>query len=231
MSWAASLRELDALVRFDGQGSVRVLESDREQGAMLLERLSPGATLASLENDDEATAIAAEVMASLWKSAPAEHLFPTTNDWMRELGNLRRAFAGGTGPLPRRLVERAEDLFAELSDDDVQAVVLHGDLHHDNILAAERRPWLAIDPKGVIGEPAYEVGAFLRNPTDRLLASARPGDVIARRIDSFSERLGFDRQRLRAFGFAQLVLSAWWAYEDHGDGWQSAIALAEVIER
>lgn len=110
------------------------------------------------------------------------------------------------------------------------SVVLHGDLHHENILAAERRPWLAIDPKGVVGEPAYEVGAFLRNPTSRLLDASRPQDVIARRVDLLSERLGLDRQRLLAFGFAQLVLAAWWMYEDHGDGWQPAIALAEAIE-
>jgi streptomycin 6-kinase len=126
-------RELDALVWFDGQGSVRLLESDREQGAMLLERLTPGHVLSTLEDEDAETAIAADVMASLWKPAPREHRFPTTDQLANELGNLRRAFSGGTGPFPRELVERAESLFVELFEDAVPSVVLHSDLHHNNI--------------------------------------------------------------------------------------------------
>jgi streptomycin 6-kinase len=223
-------RELETLVWFDGQGSVLVLDSDREQGAILLEGLSPGTPLSLVENDDEATTIAAEVMASLWKPAPLDHRFPTTKQWMSELGKLRRTFGGDTGPFPRRLVERADRMFKEVADGEVSLAVLHGDLHHENILAAERRPWLAIDPKGVVGEPAYEVGAWLRNPISRLLNAPRPRDVFARRVDILAERLGFDRQRLATLGFAQLVLAAWWAYEDHGDGWQPAIALSEIIE-
>jgi streptomycin 6-kinase len=221
--------ELDALRWFDGHGSVAVLESDRELGAMLLEQLVPGTLLSTVDDDDAATIVAGEVMATLWRPAPVNHGFRTTTSWTRELGNLRRACGGGTGPFPRRLVERAEHLFAELAQDDVEAVVLHGDLHHDNILAAARRPWLAIDPKGVVGERAYETGALLRNPMSRL-RHARVRDLIARRADLLSERLTLDRQRVLAFGFAQLVLAAWWAFEDHGDGWQDAIALAEDIE-
>ncbi len=110
-----------------------------------------------------------------------------------------------------------------------EPVLLHGDLHHDNILAAEREPWLAIDPKGIVGEPAYEVGALLRNPLPGLLARPEPGRVLARRIEQLAAELGFDRARIRGWALAQAVLSAWWSYEDHGDGWRETIACAELL--
>jgi len=112
-----------------------------------------------------------------------------------------------------------------------EPVLLHGDLHHDNILAAERQPWLAIDPKGLVGEPEYEVGALLRNPMPGLLAIPHPERVLARRLDILAESLGFDRDRLRAWGLAQAVLAAWWSIEDHGQGWETWIACAALLDR
>jgi len=105
-------------------------------------------------------------------------------------------------------------------------VLLHGDLHHENILAATRQPWLAIDPKGIVGEPAYEVGALLRN---RLDAAPDLRPLQARRLDQLAEALQLDRQRLLSWSVAQAVLSAWWSYEDHGRGWEPMIAYAEVL--
>ena len=142
---------------------------------------------------------------------------------------MRERYGGGTGPLPEALVDRAERLFAELLASMSGLVVLHGDLHHFNILAAERQPWLAIDPKGVVGEPEYEVGAFLRNPTPDLLSNPHAGWILSRRLDQFSEELSFDRERLRNWGMAQAVLSAWWSIEDHGYGGEEAIAFAELL--
>ena len=142
---------------------------------------------------------------------------------------MRDRFGGTSGPLPEKLTGEAERLFAELLASQSEPVVLHGDLHHFNILAAERQPWLAIDPKGVVGEPEYEVGAFLRNPMPDLLSKPHPGSILARRLDQFSEELGFDRERLRSWGIAQAVLSAWWSIEDHGYGWEEAIRFAELL--
>src|SRR5438128_12681264 len=95
------------------------------------------------------------------------------------------------------LLEEAETLYAELSASMAEPVLLHGDLHHDNILSATRQPWLAIDPKGLIGEPAYEVGAWLRNPLPQLLHMPQPGRILARRVDQFAEELGLERTRVR----------------------------------
>ena len=110
-----------------------------------------------------------------------------------------------------------------------EPVLLHGDLHHDNILAAYRQPWLALDPKGLAGEPACEVWALLSNPARQFLAEPQPGRILARRVHQLADELGFDRKRIRGWGLAQGVLSAWWSLEDHGHGWEWAISCAEAL--
>ena len=135
----------------------------------------------------------------------------------------------GQGHCQKIWCERAEALFAELLASSGAPMLLHGDLHHENILAAERAPWLAIDPKGLIGEAEYEVGALMRNPLPRLLALPDVTATLARRFDILAETLGFDRQRMIAWSYAQAVLSAWWHIEDHGHGWEPTIALAERL--
>lgn len=223
------LTEIAALRLYDGHGIARLLDADADEGVLLLERLRPGTPLSSLADDEEATVIAAQVMRELWRPVPPEHPFPTVADWGAGFRRLRARFDGGTGPFPTALVETAERLFAELLGSAAAPALLHGDLHHENILAAERRPWLALDPKGVVGEPAYEVGALLRNPMPRLLAGPQPRRTLARRVDLLAEALGFDRARLAGWGLAQAVLSGWWSYEDHGHGWETGVACAELL--
>lgn len=222
-------REITALRYYDGRGIVQLLDSDPEKGILLLERLHPGTLLSSLADDEQATSIAAAVMRRLWRPAPPEHPFPTVADWAGSLRKLRAQFAGETGPLPAQLVDAAERLFAELIDSMAEPVLLHGDLHHDNIMAAEREPWLALDPKGVIGEPAYEVGALLRNPIAQIASMPNLRGILARRVDQLAEELELDRDRLIGWGFAQAVLSAWWSIEDHNSGWQQSIVCAEQL--
>jgi streptomycin 6-kinase len=222
--------EVAALELDGGRGLARLLAVDRERAALLLERLEPGRPLTTLGDDEQATRVAAGVMRALWQPAPAAHSLPTTHDWARGFTRLRAQHAGGTGPLPPTLVDEAERLYAELHADAAPPALLHGDLHHDNILSAARAPWLAIDPKGLIGEPAYEPGALLRNPLPWLLAQPDPRATQARRIAILAEELGFDRQRLRAWGLAQAVLSAVWSLEDEGYGWEPAIACATILQ-
>ena len=221
-------REMAALRLYNGRGMVRLLVADPEQGAMLLERLHPGQMLVELPDDAAASRIAANLMPQLWRPLPDDHAFTPVADWAEGLGDLRREFAGGCGPFPPQLVDLAERLFAELFASAAPPVLLHGDLHHYNILSAERQPWLAIDPKGVVGEPAYEIGAWLRNPLD-LMARPSPERILARRVAIFSEMLALDRERIVGWGVAQAVLSAWWSYEDHGHGWEAALGCAELL--
>jgi streptomycin 6-kinase len=168
-------------------------------------------------------------MRQLWRPVTPDHPFPTVAGWAAGLGRLRARFGGTTGPLPAALVERAERLFADLIGSMGEPVLLHGDLHHDNILTAQRQPWLALDPKGVVGEAAYETGALLRNPAGRVLQAPDPAGMMARRIDQLAAELGFEWERIRGWALAQAVLSAWWSIEDHGYGWEEAIAYAEIL--
>jgi streptomycin 6-kinase len=221
-------REAEALALFDGRGSVRLLRLDFEVGAMLLERCEPGVPLDTVEDDEEATKIAAGVMEELWRPAPPEHPFPTVADQAKGFERLRRRYEGGTGPLPEALVGHAEALFAELIASQTETFLLHGDLHHGNILSAGRRPWLAIDPKGVIGERAYDTAALLHNPVE-LLREPETGRLLRRRIDLLCERLDFDRSRVHRWGLAQAVLAAYWGLEDSGSVWEEALAFARLL--
>ncbi|GAB4118522.1 MAG: aminoglycoside phosphotransferase family protein [Roseiflexaceae bacterium] len=223
--------EIDALRLYNGNGICRLLRSDAEQGAMLIERFLPGSTLTELSDDEAATRIAAEVMQQLWIPAPEVHNFATVVEWARGFERLRDEFAGGTGPFPAAMVAKAERLFADLLASAGPNLLLHGDLHHDNILSAERSAWLAIDPKGLVGEAAYEVGALLRNPGDRVASNPDPQRFMARRVAILAETLHIDPQRIAAWGYAQAVLSAWWAYEDHRGSYDHAtIQYAEWLE-
>jgi streptomycin 6-kinase len=222
--------EAEALRLYAGQGMAQLLDADLERGILLLEHVMPGTPLVTLRDDEKATSIAASVMKQLWRPAPTDHPFPTVADWARGMERLRAHFGGGTGPFPARLVDKAEGLFRELTPSMSEPVLLHGDLHHWNILAATRQPWLAIDPKGVVGEREYEVGAWLRNPTPDVVSWPRLNRVLKRRIDQFAAELGFDPERLGGWGLAQAVLSAWWTIEDGGDDWHVAIAIAEALD-
>lgn len=220
--------ELAALEQVAGRGMARLLEADPEQSVMLLERVEPGTPLTTLADDDTATRIAATVMARIWQPVAEPGRFPAIADWGQGFGRMRLRFAGGSGPIPPQLADRAELLFAELLATQAEPVLLHGDLHHDNILSRRDGAWLAIDPKGVTGEPAYETGAFLRNP-GWLAGTPDAANLTRRRIAIFAELLGLGRERLLGWAVAQAVLSAWWCIEDNADCLDQAIVLADLF--
>jgi len=207
----------EALRHFGGHGMVQLLAYDERGEAMLMERLRPGTSLRAVEDDEAAISAAANVMRKIWKPLPAEHYpFPTVADWGKGFARLRALYDGGTGPFPPAIFDRAEKLYAELCATMAEPVLLHGDLHQDNILAAEREAWLAVDPKGVIGEPVYETGSILRNFWPDILSVANPKALMARRIDQLAAELGFERERIYDWAFAQAVLSVIWGVEDTG---------------
>jgi streptomycin 6-kinase len=109
-----------------------------------------------------------------------------------------------------------------------EPVVLHGDLHHNNILAAEREPWLAIDPRALIGEPAVETTPLLFSVLPQN-DQARTRLVLARRIDQLGEELGIERERIRAWGIIRAVLSAFRALDERRGSWEWGVSLAEAL--
>jgi streptomycin 6-kinase len=228
------LNEFAALRSFNGNGAVRLLASDESRGAMLLERLLPGDTLETVQaqDDAEATRIAAGLVRRIWQPPPGRHTFKTVGDLGKGFQRLRAEFGVGAGPFPPQLIGEAEATFVEFESTMAAPVVLHGDFHHGNILDAGDGDWRIIDPKGVVGEPAYEVGPFLYNPKPALYrhSDLELRDILSCRLDIFAAELALDRERLRRWGVAQAVLSAWWSYEDHGHGWENAIRAAGLLQ-
>jgi streptomycin 6-kinase len=221
--------ELRATELFGGHGMARLLAHDAERGIALLERLRPGMMLVTLDADDGRKAeIAAGVLNELRRDAPQNHGLPTADDWFAAFVK-HRAEYGGAGPLPKPLFERGEATYADLlASYDGPPALLHGDLHHYNILSAPRAPWLAIDPHGLAGEPAFDTGAFFGNPME---LAERPDleRIVKRRADILSERLALDRQRVVAWGLAYQVLSAVWSAENGGTRWGRAMRVAEAL--
>jgi streptomycin 6-kinase len=183
--------EAEALRIYDGRGSVRLLAVDLEGGALLLERLLPGAALESMVDDQQATHIAARVMQTLWRPAPQESAFPSFATWIKNMARLAPSLVEPHSAFPARWIERALSLFVDLSDPHVELVLLHGDLHQGNILSAGREPWLAIDPKGVTGEPVCETGPLLINVLPSFSDTRETRRVLLRRMAQLAEELGF----------------------------------------
>ncbi len=219
-----------ALVWFDGRGAVR-LEA-REGAALLLQRAWPGRPLADLVfsgRDDEATGIVARQMMALHHAPAPGGGFGTVEDWgkgFERIGPAALAAGADAG-----LIDRAGRLHAELCNSQGERVLLHGDLQHWNILSDEGAGWLAIDPKGVIGERAYETGAMLRNPRPDPALYAEPA-VIGRRASILAESLGLELDRVLGWCFAQAVLSGLWHMEDGQDAspaWRTAEATLALL--
>ncbi|HEU5089820.1 MAG TPA: aminoglycoside phosphotransferase family protein, partial [Roseiflexaceae bacterium] len=177
----------------------------------------------------QATEILASLMRRLWRPLPEGHTLPSVASWAEGLGRLRATFRGTTGPFPEALVARAEQTFDELLATAGPPLLLHGDLHHLNVLTAEREPWLAIDPKGLAGDPGYDVAAMLHNPSRTLRATGNLAALLERRIAIMSAITEQPRRRLAMWGFALAVLSAWWTYEDHGHVGDEALYHAELM--
>ena len=214
--------EADALRLYDGRGAIKLIDRDPAQGMLLLERCLPGDELAALVPgcDDEATAIAADVMMQLWRSGPDPQPFLTLARWTGVLDRLYSIFGGATGPMNKRVIDAAIRLRADLLQSAPETVLLHGDLHHHNILRAQRQPWLAIDPKGIADEKAYEPSSFFYNPLGDWHANVDGPHVIRRRIDIIAERANLDRQRVIGWAVVQGIVSSAWDYEDDSDhGW------------
>ncbi|HEY3581410.1 MAG TPA: aminoglycoside phosphotransferase family protein [Pyrinomonadaceae bacterium] len=200
----------EVLRAFGTAGVVRVYEA--ELGAVLLERLDPGEELVSLVrqgDDDEPTRILADVIVRL-----AGHNAPvgtaTVADWSR---GFDWYVQNGDQQIPSELVQEAHNLYRDLAASQRTTMLLHGDLQHYNVLYDNERGWLAIDPKGVVGELEYEVGALLRNPVE-LPKLFTQRATVERRLEILARALPLDRSRVLRWCFAQAVLSAIWGVED-----------------
>jgi len=203
---------------YGGRGAARVLA--REGDALLLERLMGKRSLSDMARrgqDDEATRIICRTAIAL--HAPREQAAPAglipLEIWFRALETA--AFRhGGTFAICAGV---ARSLLA----DQRECVVLHGDLHHDNVLDGEARGWLVIDPKGLVGERGFEYANLFRNPD---VATALAPGRMRQRIALVAQEAGLDDRRLLDWVIAYAGLGAAWTLEGGGDP-GAGLALAE----
>ncbi len=190
--------EADALARWDGNGAIRLLDHDRDDHALLLERCEPGRRL----SESLTGPLALEVMIDLLERllVPAGAPFTTLTDecerWVASLTAERGTYFDAD------LTDLAIEWLGDLAPTQRDAVLVHQDLHGDNVLRAHREPWLAIDPKPLIGEREFAVAPIVRSCE---LGHSRTEAVD--RLDRLSERLGLDRERARRWTVAQTI--AW----------------------
>ncbi len=193
---------------WDGIGAVRVIRSDAD--AVLMERLADDHALKSMamsDRDDEATRIICQVASVLHsdRHKPLPELVP-----LRVLfEDLFRSADKYGGPFPK-----AAEIARSLLDNQVEIVVLHGDLHHDNILHSPERGWLAIDPKGLLGDRAFDYVNILRNPSREIALSE---GRFMRQIGIIGEESGIAIDRLLKWTAAWSGLAAVWHLEDDTD--------------
>jgi streptomycin 6-kinase len=200
-----------ALQRWGGDGAVRLLRADPARRALLLERLHQRdlTELWDLE--------ACEVVAGLYSRihVPALPQLRTQTSYVEEWTD-RLARLPRSAPIPHRLVEQAVSLGRDFVTDPASTgTLIHGDLHYENVLAADREPWLVIDPKPTSGDPHYEVAPMLWNRWAELEGDIRGG--VRRRFLAVVDAAGLDEDRARDWVVVRMVHNALWEIEDHPD--------------
>jgi len=184
-----------------------------EPGALLMERAWPGYSLSTLVEDGRDDA-ATEVLAHLMSRWPAVTLsgVATAMDWSAAFEQYLESKAT---VIDHALVREARDQYVTLCDTQGEPILLHGDLHHYNVVFDEQRGWSAIDPKGVMAEREFEIAPLLWNPDGQpLLYASR--EIVLRRIRIVCSRAGLNQQRVMRWAFAQSVLSLIWSWQDYG---------------
>ncbi len=220
------LREAEFLRVRDGRGAVRLLEQDIERRAILIERAVPGANLAEIfetaKHGSLAPAIA--VLRRLVEKPPHD-LFhrKSVDEWF---DGLRRFHEKG---FPANYAIKALKIYERLTASEDSTYYLHGDFHPANVVSATREEYLAIDPKGVIGPVGYDIAVFLNNfhwwqEND---PDVRPKLDAA--VLSFSDAFDMSPIDLRQWAYAQMVLGAWWSFDEMPEHYNDAtVAKADI---
>lgn len=219
-----SAQEHAALAHWDGRGAVRLLDAAPQDDVMLLERLNGEIPLRSLA-ESKAMLEAAGTLQRLWVAPPEGHPFRLVSEHVNELcGQLRRRRDLDATAELRPLMDEALDAAAALLADDTEQLLLHGDFHHGNVLAAERAPWLAIDPKPLVGERAYDLAWLAQDRLETLSGVPGPAAAARRRLQRLSEAVEVDPDRLRGWTLFRTVEAGVWSLEV-GDTRNAALFL------
>lgn len=204
-----------ALARWDGRGAVRLLRADPDEGVLLMERLHGDVSLRSLP-EPKAMLEACATLQRLWVPlAPDDaHPFTSVADHTAGLAARLRERAGEpyVDADVRPLIDEALATRDALADASGPSVLLHGDYHHGNVLSADRVPWLAIDPKPLVGDPAFDLAWLVRDRLETLVAMPGSQAAARRRVTKLSDALEVDRDRVRGWALFRAVEAGVWAF-------------------
>lgn len=194
-------REAEALAFFKDFGAVNLIDSCND--ALLMIKCSPGKSLMEYfpNHDDEAIEIAADVIRILHSANQTTCSFITLDDLLSELN--------GDYNLPNGYLQKAREIARHLLETTRNKVVMHGDLHQDNILH-DGNEWKIIDPSPVLGDPIYELTSFMINPIDRLWKYENAQEIVRNRLDKFSRIMQIDAERLAQWTFVKSALCVIW---------------------
>ena len=209
--------EIRATKVYKGARFARLYQYDERDGVMLLERLEPGYMLSEVESEEQVI----HHYIDIWKAlrTPVKTSFPSMKSWFDELQVYLEKYSKDDCLIPHTLVKNAQCYAQELFETTAGEELLHGDLHHYNILYDEERGWCAIDPKGVIGDSYFDFVAFLFN---ELHMKEQPQSLLKWRIDTLCTVLQLDKSRLIKAAIALLTLQTCWAIED-SDNWSQML--------
>jgi streptomycin 6-kinase len=203
--------EASSLQAFAGFGGIKVLVA--QKGFLILEKAVPGISLKSYfpSKDNDSVEIACNIINLLHQAPiPKTPKFPNIQNWLESLDH------DTSNKNLKNYLQKARDIRNQLLATAPDSVLLHGDLHHENIIKHGDN-WVVIDSKSVTGEPAYEVAAFIRNPIPELLKSRNIADIINNRIAHFACKLKIKPERIKGWCFIQAVLAWVWILEDGGN--------------
>ena len=222
--------EMEALAIYEGRGINRLIDCDQALNAMLLERLRPGKMLDSVGNAREQSEIAAHILQNLHATPPpSNHALPHFMDWMR--GAFADAKSCEDSERARGYIEqipRVESMMEILLEPDEPQILLHGDLHHWNILSDADRGWMAIDPKGVIGASCLDVGRFINNAMGFGETAAEKREILLEAVAVFSEVLGENEERMFAGAFCDKIMGSSWGLQQKPDEHEALKVMVEV---
>ena len=229
LSWPheEAREEHRALAVWNGVGAVRLLAVDASGFVMLLERLHADRDLTT-EPLEAALRRTGELLARLGVAVDDSFVLveESARRWAAELAAARREPPVG---VPQRMLDRAAVLLGDLLAESA-SVLLHTDLHYYNVLAGEREPWLAIDPKPLVGDPAYEIAPLLWNRWPEATASADLAGHLRWRADVVAEPLGLDRATVAGWVTVRESVEVLDAVRNGDDpGREQAIEIADAF--
>jgi streptomycin 6-kinase len=203
------LSEIATLKVFNGNGFCKLLDAEQEKGIMLLEYIEPGEPLNTLPDETASAKVIAALIKDMQMANPIpDYPFQTAEDWYNDLVKLYERFAN---IIPDPLYNNAIAAYQSLKADQQEQRLLHGDLHHENILSAGNDTWKTIDPKGIIAETGCELIPFLMNDLDGKDVAV----TLSGRVNIFSKELNIPIKRINQWGIFRSVLSVYWKVEDH----------------